>query len=609
MAEITCFDHLSTEMIVEIFSYLSSNDLICSFLSLNKRFTDILLHYDQLIHNLQVPTNNLNFSDDIFHRIQSKIEHLTVTTNDLQIPWDSFSNLKSLTISSSIPINCDQFDYLWNSKQVNNLESFKLKSRIYSEEEYDSEDCKVELAAFTPLFHMSHKFKAVQYLSTVPPFHTIDTCFGMDDSRHLERLSLKLKSFGTIYLILQYCPNLKDLNLIVTIIDPDESEDEDEDELDLSNIPMRKFSLAIYNDIWRTFSVRQEHYLYLAKFLNNFSETLITLSLNFCGDYIITHSIFLLNGTQLQEELLQTMKELKNFHLYMACDLTNEENSEEVLRTFENSFWRDHNWTIGTHKNYFYTLPFHFSHFYGFTDFDRIQSKNSNTLEANHRPWDKIKTLGFDNSGLVTRDLIEQIRQKLPNLTTITSDQPEWQTQHSIKDEDYTNVTLPSVNTIHLRGTCLNDIQPWITYVLPNLKHLSIDEKILLRPNTELATLLNKNLRTLHIVIREHMIESSDFYPFDVKDLTITIIGGLGFDENNLQHILNTFTNFDILTVRFKCYAVSDGAKLWKIIKQVVDKLDINEINKNYQMTYSFNLVQFSRNTHAYLKRKLSKVD
>ncbi|CAF1438821.1 unnamed protein product [Adineta steineri] len=601
MTEVICLDRLSTELILEIFDYLSSNDLIYSFHYLNKRFNDILFHHDRLINNFRVPTSNLNFSNDIFQLIGPKIKYLTLTTNDLNIPWNFLSNLKSLTISSSIPLNCDHFNPILNSEQFHNLESSKIKSKIYSEEIYHSDDHIVEGTAFTPIFYPFNKFKTFQYLSTVSPFQTVDDISGMDISPHLQKLSLKLWEFETIYFIIQYCPNLKNLDLIITIIHPVKVNDE----LDLSTIHLKKFSLTM-NDTNRSSQMTRACYHYLAKFIKHFSETLTSLSLNFCGEHIVSDSPFILNGTQLQDKLLQYMKELKNFNFYMSCQLRSRKNLVYLLQTFKNSFWLDHNWIVATHENYIYTLPFHFSHFYGFTHFDQIISTDPNIFQINSRLWYKIKSIELSKSFKINPDLIEQIRRKIPNLTTIIFNQVQPIDQNNFKD----NVTLSSVNTIHFNDASLNYIQPWITYVLPNLKHLFTYEKFLPKADTELAILLNKKLETLHMaMLADQIIEPTDFYLFNVKDITITIFAQFKPDENVLLRILKSFTNFNILTIHFKCNTYYNSRKPWGNIKQLIDKLDMNEINKNYQMKYFFNSVQFSRNTHVLRKRKLSEID
>ncbi|CAF3945190.1 unnamed protein product [Adineta steineri] len=601
MTEVTCFERLSTELILEIFNYLSSNDLIYSFHYLNKRFNDILFHHDRLINNFQIPTNNLNFSNDIFQLIGPKIKYLTLTTNDLNIPWNFLLNLKSLTISSAIPLNCDHFNPILNSEQFRNLESFKIKSKICSEEIYHSDDHIVEGTAFTPIFYSFNKFKTFQYLSTVSPFQTVDDISGMDISPHLQKLSLKLWEFETIYFIMQYCPNLKDLDLIVTIIHPVKVSEE----LDLSTIHLKRFSLTT-NDTNRSSQMTRACYHYLAKFIKHFSETLISLSLNFCGEHIVSDSPFMLNGTQLQDKLLQYMKELKNFNFYMSCQLRSRKNLASLLSTFKNSFWLDHNWIVATHANYIYTLPFHFSHFYGFTHFDQIISTDPNIFQINSRLWYKIKSIELSKSFKINPDLIEQIRRKIPNLTTIIFNQVQPIDQNNFRD----NVTLSSVNTIHFNDVSLNYIQLWITYVLPNLKHLVSDQKFLPKADTELALLLNKKLETLHMaMLADQIIKPTDFYLFNVKDITITIFAQFRPDENVLQRILETFTNFNILTVHFKCNLYYNNRKPWGNIKQLIEKLDMNEINKNYQMKYFFNSVQFSRNTHVFRKRKLSEID
>jgi hypothetical protein len=52
---------------------------------------------------------------------------------------------------------------------------------------------------------------------------------------------------------------------------------------------------------------------------------------------------------------------------------------------WQNQFWFDHNWFLGMHGNYLYTLPFAFKHLNHFTDFDHFRSSDDEFLNNNPR--------------------------------------------------------------------------------------------------------------------------------------------------------------------------------------------------------------------------------
>ncbi len=115
-----------------------------------------------------------------------------------------------------------------------------------------------------------------------------------------------------------------------------------------------------------------------------FSTSLICLSLNvadFAGE---TPNDFPFNNIKLQQ-LLESMIELKQFHLYARLPF-DAKSHEDILSRFENQYWFDHKWTFGMHQNSFYTLPFHFDHLYEFYDgFNDVKSNNREVFINNPR--------------------------------------------------------------------------------------------------------------------------------------------------------------------------------------------------------------------------------
>ncbi len=51
---VTLFDQLATETILDIFEYLSSNDILYTFFNLNERFHSILLQHQRFVNTFQI---------------------------------------------------------------------------------------------------------------------------------------------------------------------------------------------------------------------------------------------------------------------------------------------------------------------------------------------------------------------------------------------------------------------------------------------------------------------------------------------------------------------------------------------------------------------------
>jgi hypothetical protein len=69
-------------------------------------------------------------------------------------------------------------------------------------------------------------------------------------------------------------------------------------------------------------------------------------------------SYFGFNGFTFQQQLLESMLQLKTFHIYARLN-QKPINVENILLTFKNQFWFEHNWTIGIHDRFLY-IHYHF---------------------------------------------------------------------------------------------------------------------------------------------------------------------------------------------------------------------------------------------------------
>ncbi len=81
----------------------------------------------------------------------------------------------------------------------------------------------------------------------------------------------------------------------------------------------------------------------------------------------ISTNAFQFDGFTLQQQFLESMIQLKSFHLYTQLE-KEPRDIERLLSTFQTQFWFNHHWTFGMHGTYLYTLPFHFDKLKDFID-------------------------------------------------------------------------------------------------------------------------------------------------------------------------------------------------------------------------------------------------
>jgi hypothetical protein len=175
------------------------------------------------------------------------------------------------------------------------------------------------------------------------------------------------------------------------------------------------------------------------------------------------------DGFILQQQLLESMIELKSFHLYMQVERTYSFDVEYFLSTFQTQFWFDHHWIFGMHGKYLYTLPFHFDKLKDFIDFNRIKSSNSKIFNS-LQTWSHVKSIDFPYSFRFKSNVIEQIKLKMPNLTSATL---TFQRMHNFpKNIDKTNISLDSVITIHSVGEYLQAGKHLLIRTFPNVRNL-----------------------------------------------------------------------------------------------------------------------------------------
>jgi hypothetical protein len=368
---------------------------------------------------------------------------------------DLFPNLKSLIISSSLPIYYDQLNIILKSKQFKKLNTFQVKSKIVDKNN------RYNAPVFRKVFsndNSLHIFESLpeQYIS----FKSVNS---LKMSVNIQSLSLTVSNFKCLVSLLSYTPNLKYFNIrLLSFLD---SNDQSNIDRDLSEVKLKKISFVLQNG-----PINQTVFLLLTSFIKQFSSSLIYLSLDF--NQIKSYE-FQFNGFILQQQLLESMIELKSFHLYMQ--LWKEPiDIESFLSTFQTQFWFDHHWIFGMHGKYFYTLPFHFDQLKDFIDFDQIKSSNSKMFNS-LQTWSRVKSIDFSESFKFKSNVIKQFKFKMPNLqsTTLTF-QLMRNLYENIDEINQTDISLDGITTVHCPRGYIQTVQHWLIHIFPNTRHLML---------------------------------------------------------------------------------------------------------------------------------------
>ncbi len=168
--------------------------------------------------------------------------------------------------------------------------------------------------------------------------------------------------------------------------------------ININQIKLKQFYVKFKPEPFRTYSYDEHHidFNWLTYFIKQFSKSLICLSMDFIDWNSNQTDDLPYNGIRLQQELLESLNELKKVHLYAKL-CKNPIDFESILSTFDNKFWFDHNWSIAMHGKYLYTLPFHFHAFGEFIHFDHVQSNNIQALTY-PSTWYNVKSIIFSGT-------------------------------------------------------------------------------------------------------------------------------------------------------------------------------------------------------------------
>jgi hypothetical protein len=278
------------------------------------------------------------------------------------------------------------------------------------------------------------------------------------------------------------------------------------------------------------------------------------------------------------------MRKLKIFHLYVRLNRAPNSLIKYQLPTFENQFWFDRDWSVGTHGDYLYTLPFHFDTIYGFIDFDHIESNNSEILNS-PSTWYHVKSIDLSKCPNLNSNLIKQIKIKMPNLISITHNSQRM-------PDFYTNeiqTKLFSITTLHCEGEFIKNIKKWLIYVLPNVKHL------VLTYSSQNSSNRIEFLQQRHGYFRRDRrtidyVDSSKVQDVEIKLLLKDVDDLYNYLLHLVKKLLKRIKNLKFFIVKFHRHSAN---VTFADLNQIITKLNMHPISEYYQMKCIYDHLQF----------------
>ncbi|CAF3867497.1 unnamed protein product [Rotaria sp. Silwood1] len=383
--------------------------------------------------------------------------------------------------------------------------------------------------------------------------------------------------------------------------------------MDLSEIKLKKFSITLQKG-W----MDQRGFRFLTWFIKQFSSSLIYLSLNLNEIYT---GEFQFDGFTLQQQFLESMIQLKSFHLYTQF-YKEPVNVESFLSTFQTQFWFDHHWTFGIHETYLYTIPFYFDNMKDFIDFDQIKSNNSVILNSSKtwshvksidssnssdqiksnnsvilnssKTWSHVKSIGSSNSSKFSLNLIKQLKSKMPNLASITFSFKLMRNLFTNDNEtNQTDITLDSVTTVHCEIDDLKTIKRWLINIFPNTRILILSFSVYsvsLSPNKMIFSQeLDECFRGtdyMHFIKIQYVEVKLTFRDLDyINEHTTRLV----------KELLTMFKNLQSFIFHF--HHMSDFLRMSSFtdLSKIIQLLNMEKVSEKYQIKHIHNYLQFVR--------------
>jgi hypothetical protein len=401
-----CLEDLSTELLMTIFDYLTSIEILISFFNLNKRFRLIIYYYLQTGYRLtKINLNHTNlltykiFCKDILPNIKSTITSFELGSNYYYGQIDYFNQyqlqrLDSLTIHLIDPNNI--IDIIQKFLNYNRLQWFDKINIIIDEE-------TIGWNEQIPFCVQNIPVRKLYIIGKVPYVfaqHLMTGCYS------ITHLTIHLKFDHDLLPLLYYLPNLIECNAYVD----DRGRDISNDLTLLAPLPSLK-------------SFKYEGFMpsiYLRRLIIEINEHIEHLFI-YTQDY--QWSFHLSEGFSL--DFFDFLHDLKTFHFYISLITTDnlKRYIKDIKYLINRNLCNNIGYILSKDIGQIFSLPFSFKHFEIFEKnfFNQIQYFE---YEKDNY-WNNIQQLTL-HINIYDPSLLKLIKEKFKNLYSIDYQVPHF---------------------------------------------------------------------------------------------------------------------------------------------------------------------------------------
>ncbi|CAF4102584.1 unnamed protein product [Rotaria sp. Silwood2] len=345
---VNTLEWLPVDVIFEIFSYLSSVEILQSFLSLNNYFSRIIMH-DYLWH-IHIGDNKMSLSTfkDLCQHVLKLIGHrvisLRITLTNIIGGWSlvssslKYNKMISLRRLHLIDIKPHEFDKILNNRLIKQIHTLLVDASERSpltnqvvEGAYLAKVCSClpDLTICRLPFDFCPRIRKKLPKSSFPPLMTLPK---LSNTNHLHSLVMGINTSTFLQHLLKCIPSIK--NLSVGIQDEEINHDNN---FDIHTLPtpvdahlLRQLSRLTLNCIDEISFHRT-----IELFSSVFGQ-LIHLSLKLIA-YSSVFDPLIISGDTIQKLCIDRLNSLATFALNLTFSISNDMNNKVIYNSFVNA--------------------------------------------------------------------------------------------------------------------------------------------------------------------------------------------------------------------------------------------------------------------------------
>ncbi|CAF0835848.1 unnamed protein product [Rotaria sordida] len=501
-----CLEDLSTELLMSIFDYLTSIEILVTFFNLNKRFRLIIYYYLQSGYRLtQFNLNNTNyltykhFCKDILPNLKSIITSFQLGSNYYYGQIDYFNQyelirLDSLTIHLINPNTI--IDILQKFLNYNRLQWFDKINLIIDEETKGWNEQMPFCVQNIPVRELRITGK-VPYVFAQ---HLMTGCYS------ITHLTIHLKFDHDLLPLLYYLPNLIECNADVDHRGRDISND-----LTLLE-PLPGLKHFKYEGLMPPIYLRR-----LIIEINEHIEHLFIYTQDYQWSF---HS-----SEAFSSNFFDHLYDLRTFHFYirlMTSDGFNNITSyfKDTKHLINRNLCNNIACVLSKDIGQIFSLPFGFNHFEIFEKkfFTQIQYSKYDKENFNENYWSNIKHLTL-NINIYDSLLLQLIKEKFTKLRLIDYQVPHFSLIPQDNELHQYDIQLSTIKKLIIRDSVKHGCHvPQPLFLLTsNLIELEIDHFYLMQiisivSNQTQSRILSTFARLRHVTVRQFDERITDYF-------------------------------------------------------------------------------------------------